>query len=193
VSTTEGGAGPAAPSPAVVAVSRSAGHRFSKQPVAVVRVLAGIGVEGDCHAGRTVQHLSRVRRDPSQPNLRQVHLIGAELLAELAEEGYDVPPGGLGENVLTSGIDLHALSRGTRLRMGTAMLAVTGLRNPCRQIDAFRTGLLSRGVGRDDSGRVHRRAGVMAVVLVGGTISPGDLIGVDPPAVGDAGGVLEVV
>lgn len=180
-----------APRRFVVAVSRSVAHSFSKQPVTDIAVIAGIGVEGDCHAGRTVQHLSRVRRDPSRPNLRQVHLIGAELLAELGEDGYDVPPGGLGENVLTSGLDLHALTRGTRLELGSAVLEVTGLRNPCRQIGAFRTGLLSQVVGRDVEGRIRRRAGVMAVVLVGGTIRPGDVIDV-AEAVG-SGEALEVV
>jgi hypothetical protein len=179
--------------PAVVAVCASGTHRFSKDPVEVVRMEAGLGVVGDCHAGRTVQHRSRVRRDPTQPNLRQVHLVAAELLAELCEQGYDVAPGGLGENVTTRGVDLLALPRGSRLELGSAVLEVTGLRNPCVQIDRFRSGLLGTVVGRDETGAVVRRAGVMAVVVAGGWVRPGDAIRVVPPAGAAAGEPLEVV
>lgn len=163
----------------VVAVSRSAVHGFSKQPAPQVELVAGLGVVGDAHAGATVQHLSRVRRDPTQPNLRQVHLLHAELLDRLG-----LQPGELGENVTTRGVDLLGLSEGTRLRLGPeAVVQVTGLRNPCVQIERHREGLLAQVLGRDDAGEVVRQAGVMAVVLVGGAVRPGEPVTVEPPAV----------
>lgn len=170
----------------VLAVHRDERHRFSKVPADRIRLLAGLGVEGDAHLGTTVQHRSRVARDPSQPNLRQVHLLHDELLAELAEQGYDVPPGGLGENVTTRGVDLLSLPTGARLHLGAqAIVEVTGLRNPCWQIDAYRKGVLARVVGRGADGSVVRRAGVMGVVIEGGVVHPGDPLGVvlpDSPA-----------
>jgi hypothetical protein len=169
--------------PRVVAVSRDHEHRFSKPSLPAIRLVAGLGVEGDAHAGVTVRHRSRVAADPTQPNLRQVHLIHAELFPELAAAGFDVGPGQLGENVTTSGLDLLALPRGTHLRLGNeAVLEVTGLRNPCRQIDAFRPGLLREVVARAADGSIVRRAGVMAVVVTGGTVRPDDRIAVHLPA-----------
>jgi MOSC domain-containing protein YiiM len=166
----------------VVSVSRLAEHRFSKSPIDAIRLLAGLGVEGDAHCGDKVKHRSRVRQDPSQPNLRQVHLIHAELFDELAARGFEVAPGDLGENVSTFGIDLLGLSTGTVLRIGeTATVRITGLRNPCAQIDEFNRGLLSAVVGRDDGGNVVRKAGVMGVVLVGGPVRAGDSIVIEQP------------
>ena len=166
----------------VEAVHRSARHEFSKTPVDEVVLVAGLGVDGDCHAGARVQHRSRVRRDPAQPNLRQVHLIGAELVEELVAAGHDVAPGDLGENVTTRGVDLLGLPTGTTLRLGReALVTLTGLRNPCTQIEAFSAGMLARVVGRDTDGAVVRRAGVMAVVVLGGTVAPGDGIEVSLP------------
>ena len=168
--------------PYVVAVSVSPSHRFSKEPVEVVRLVEGHGVAGDSHAGATVQHLSRVRRDPSQPNLRQVHLIAAELLDELAGLGHPVQPGLLGENVTTRGVDLLGLPAGTVLQMGTeAEVEVTGLRNPCVQIDRFSPGLLAEVLGRDAAGEVVRRAGVMGVVRRSGDVRMGDPLSVVLP------------
>ena len=160
----------------LLAVSRSAAHDFGKTPTAEVTLVEGLGVEGDCHAGRTVQHLSRVRRDPTQPNLRQVHLIHAELLEELNDAGFDVIPGALGENLTTLGVDILALPRGSRLTIGEAVIEVTGLRNPCVQLDRFRAGLQRAVLDRDEDGAVVRRAGVMGVVLAGGVVRPGDRI-----------------
>ena len=169
--------------PRVVAVSLSGTHRFSKQPTEVVRLVEGHGVEGDAHAGATVQHLSRVRRDPSQPNLRQVHLIAGELLDELAGLGHPVEPGLLGENVTTRGVDLLRLPTGTVLRLGSdAEVEVTGLRNPCAQIDRFSPGLLAEVLGRDAAGEVVRRAGVMGVVRRSGDVRVGDPLTVVLPA-----------
>lgn len=166
----------------MTAVSASAGHHFSKRAQSRVTLLAGLGVEGDGHAGPTVQHLSRVRRDPSQPNLRQVHLIAAELHDELAAAGFSVAPGDLGENVTTRGVDLLALPTGALLRLGPeAVVEVTGLRNPCQQIDGFRRGLLSQVARRGADGSVVRRAGVMGVVLVGGKVAAGDAVVVEHP------------
>lgn len=168
---------------AVVAVSRDGEHRFSKQVVPAITLLQGQGVQGDAHAGVTVQHRSRVAVDPSQPNLRQVHLIAGELLDELSDAGFAVKPGDLGENVTTRGVDLLGLPRGTRLRLGAdAVVEVTGLRNPCAQIDGFQSGLLKQVVGRDADGAVVRRAGIMGVVLRGGRVEPGDAVAVELPA-----------
>lgn len=172
---------PSAPA-SVQAVHLSARHGFSKQPSGQVHLVAGLGVDGDCHAGAQVQHRSRVRRDPTQPNLRQVHLVAGELLDELAAAGHAVAPGDLGENVTTRGLDLLALPTGTTLRLGgTAMLSLTGLRNPCRQIEAFSTGLLAQVAHRDADGAVVRRAGVMAVVVLGGPVAAGDVVEVALP------------
>ncbi|WP_380168742.1 MOSC domain-containing protein [Jannaschia sp. R86511] len=166
----------------VEAVHRSGQHEFSKAREDQVDLVAGLGVAGDCHAGAQVQHRSRVRRDPTQPNLRQVHLVAGELLDELAAAGHDVGPGDLGENVTTRGVDLLGLATGATLRLGPdALVTVTGLRNPCRQIEAFSTGMLARVAHRDHDGTVVRRAGVMGVVVLGGTVSPGDQVLVAPP------------
>jgi MOSC domain-containing protein YiiM len=171
------------PSGVVVAVHRDATHRFTKAPVDRITLLAGLGVEGDAHAGRTVQHRSRVRRDPTQPNLRQVHLMHAELLEGVTGLGYDVAPGNLGENVTTRGVDLLDLPVGAVLHLGPdAQVEITGLRNPCVQIDRFRTGLLKEMVRTTDDGTVVRLAGVMGVVTVGGDVRPGDVVRVSLPA-----------
>jgi hypothetical protein len=161
----------------IVAVALSAAHEFSKQVVASARLREGLGVEGDCHLGRTVQHRSRVAVDPSQPNLRQVHLIHEELLSELNAQGFDVRPGAMGENVTTRGIDLLCLPRGARLCLGAeAEVELTGLRNPCRQIDDFRPGLLAAVLDRAPDGALVRKSGVMAVVTRSGLVSAGDPI-----------------
>lgn len=167
----------------VVAVHRDAAHRFSKAPVEAISLRAGRGVLGDAHFGSTVQHRSRVRRDPSAPNLRQVHLVGVELLDELVAHGFRVAPGVIGENVTTRGLDLVALPTGTRLDFDSgAALEVTGLRNPCVQLDGYQDGLLRAVLDRDPAGRLIRRAGVMAVVLSDGVVRPGDPISVRLPS-----------
>ncbi|MER6300298.1 MOSC domain-containing protein [Kitasatospora sp. NPDC001539] len=166
----------------VVAVSSNAEYSFSKPNREGIRLLAGLGVEGDVHAGVTVKHRSRVAQDPSQPNLRQVHLIHRELLTELGESGYEVAPGALGENITTEGVDLLALPVGAVLRIGPeAEVEVTGLRNPCAQIDAYRAGLLKQVVGRAADGSIVRRAGIMGVVRTGGPVRPGDTVTVELP------------
>ncbi|MDT0332118.1 MOSC domain-containing protein [Nocardiopsis lambiniae] len=158
----------------VESVSSGAKHTFGKPVRERVRLLAGLGVEGDAHLGVTVKHRSRVAVDPTRPNLRQVHLIHAELLEELAAAGFAVAPGELGENVTTRGIDLLGLSRGTVLCLGPwARVEVTGLRNPCAQIDAFSPGLLKKVVGRGPDGGIVRRAGIMGIVVAGGVVEPG--------------------
>lgn len=165
--------------PHVVAVSRDQLHRFSKTIVDEITLIERWGVEGDAHAGRTVQHRSRVARDPSQPNLRQVHLMHAELFDELRGAGYSVVAGEMGENVTTRGIDLLNLPTGTQLRFGEgAIVTITGLRNPCQQINTFEPGLLREVLGRAEDGSVERKGGVMAVVIVGGVVRPNDPISV---------------
>ncbi len=167
----------------VVSVNRSPVHRFSKEPVPAVRLLEGLGLEGDAHAGATVQHRSRVARDPSLPNLRQVHLLHAELLDVLAERGHQVRAGDLGENITTVGIDLLGLPVGTQLELGDrAVVTVTGLRNPCVQIESFRSGLLAEVVRRAEDGSIVRLAGIMGVVSAGGIVRAGDPIAVRYPA-----------
>ncbi|CAM5350638.1 hypothetical protein SAVIM338S_01202 [Streptomyces avidinii] len=168
----------------VVAVSSNGVYSFTKPTRESITLLAGLGVEGDVHAGVTVKHRSRVAQDPTQPNLRQVHLIHRELFDEVGEAGFEVEPGKLGENVTTEGVDLLGLPAGTLLRLGAdAVVEVTGLRNPCLQIDAFQHGLLKQVVSRDDEGNLLRKAGIMGVVHQGGTIRPGDTIEITlPPA-----------
>ena len=166
----------------VVAVSRSADHRFSKISVSRIELIAGMGVAGDAHQGVTVKHRSRVRQDPSQPNLRQVHLVCAELLRELKEQGFAVAPGVIGENVLTHGLDLLELPVDALLRFnGGACVRLTGLRNPCSQLDDYQSGLMAAVLGRDAEGRLIRKAGVMAVVSAGGTVARGDGISIELP------------
>lgn len=166
----------------VVSVSRDPGHGFSKPVCDDIRLLAGLGVAGDAHCGVTVKHRSRVRIDPTQPNLRQVHLLQYELFGELAAAGFEIEPGQMGENVLTRGLDLLRLPTGARLRLGgEALVEITGLRNPCAQIETFRPGLLAAVLGRDADGGLVRKAGVMAIVIEGGTVRPGDAIALTLP------------
>lgn len=167
----------------VTAVSRSREHTFTKPTVTSVTLVAGHGVEGDAHQGITVKHRSRVARDPSAPNLRQVHLIHSELFDDLRAAGFEVRPGQLGENITTRGIDLLGLPTGTLLRLGAdAVVEVTGLRNPCVQIDHFQQGVLAQVASRDERGEVIRRAGIMSIVLTGGPVLPGDDVIVELPA-----------
>ena len=166
----------------VVAVSRSETHGFSKANQDSIRLIAGLGVEGDTHSGVTVQHRSRAAQDPSQPNLRQVHLIHSELFEELHAAGFDVSAGQMGENITTRGIDLLGLPTATRLTLGNhAVVEVTGLRNPCAQLDNFLPGLTSAVLVHDAAGNLVRKAGVMGIVLVGGEVSAGDGISVILP------------
>jgi hypothetical protein len=168
----------------VTAVSRSTRHSFSKPNQERVRLLAGLGVEGDAHLGVTVQHRSRVASDPTRPNLRQVHLLHAELHDELRAAGFPVSAGEMGENVTTRGIDLLGLPTGARLHLGeAAVIEVTGLRNPCAQLDGFQPGLMAAVLGRDAHGHLIRKAGIMGVVVIDGEVRPGDSVRVEvPPA-----------
>jgi len=169
--------------PIVTAVALSATHTFSKPIVPMIMLIEGLGVEGDAHLGVTVKHRSRVRADPTQPNLRQVHLIQAELHDELQLAGFNVAEGTMGENITTRGIDLLALPRGARLRIGAdAVVEITGLRNPCVQLDHYQKGLTAAVLGRNPDGSLQRRAGVMGIVIEGGAVSPGDSIRTELPA-----------
>src|SRR3954452_19068848 len=166
----------------VAAVSRSPTHSMSKPTGDCIRLVAGLGVEGDAHQGVTVKHRSRVAKDPTTPNLRQVHLIHAELFDELRGGGFAVAPGLMGENVTTSGVDLLALPTGTRLHLGgAAVVEVTGLRNPCRQLERVQPGLMAATLDRDGDGNLIRKAGIMAIVIAGGIVREGDPIGVELP------------
>ena len=167
----------------VVAVSLSPAHNMKKDNQPEIRLLAGLGVECDTHSGITVQHRSRVARDPSQPNLRQVHLIHTELHEELRQAGFKLATGQMGENITTQGIDLLGLPTGTRLHLGDeAVIEVTGLRNPCTQLDGLQPGLMKAVLDRDEEGNLIRKAGVMAVVIVSGAVRPGDEIRIELPA-----------
>lgn len=179
------------PSGSVVAVHRNSAHEFSKQSVDQITLLPGLGIEGDAHMGPRVKHRSRVERNPDQPNLRQVHFVASELLDEVNAAGFEVAPGAIGENVTTKGLDLINLPVGTTLRIGDCLLSLTGLRNPCVQIDAFQDGLQGAMLGRDDDGKLVRKTGVMSVVINGGSISPGDTIEVALPP-GDPMPMLQV-
>ena len=165
----------------VASVSLNARHGFSKPLADRLNLLEGLGIEGDAHCGQTVKHRSRVAVDPTQPNLRQVHLIHEELFVELAVKGFAVRPGDLGENITTSGIDLLALPTGATLAIGSAMIEITGLRNPCRQLDDFQPGLMKAVLDRAADGSLIRKAGIMGVVRSGGLVAPGDRIVITLP------------
>jgi MOSC domain-containing protein YiiM len=167
----------------VIAVASSATHTLTKPTAPSIRLLAGLGVAGDAHMDERVKHCSRVARDPTQPNLRQVHLIHAELFDELRAAGFDVAPGQMGENITTSGVDLLGLRTGTRLRFGDpAIVEVTGLRNPCAQLDRIQPGTLKATLDLDADGNLVRKAGIMGVVIARGEIRPGDAVRIDLPA-----------
>jgi len=166
----------------VTAVACSPGHTMQKPQQAMIRLVVRLGVEGDAHFGETVKHRSRVALDPTQPNLRQVHLIHAELHDELRELGFDLAAGEMGENVTTRGVDLLGLPTGARLRLGaTAVVEITGLRNPCKQLDGLKPQLMAAVLDRDADGQLVRKSGVMGVVLEGGEIRPGDTIEIEQP------------
>ena len=172
---------PDVPSGVVAAVSCDTGHNFTKPNVDSIELIAGLGVKGDAHLGETVQHLVRVREDPTRPNMRQVHLIHGELHDELKQQGFSLGPGDIGENITTRGIDLLSLPRGTRLHVGRdAVVEVTGLRTPCKQIERFQPGLLA-AVSQDANGNVFFKSGVMGIVLNGGVVKAGDAIRVELP------------
>ena len=167
----------------VAAVSCSSSHSFSKTNQMSIRLLAGLGVDGDAHQGKTVQHLSRMTGQAEAPNLRQVHLLHAELLDDIRSMGFEVQPGDIGENITTRGLELLSLPRGTRLQLGeTALVEVTGLRNPCVQLDRFQNGLMEAMLVRDARGRItERKSGVMSIVIADGEVCPGDGIRVELP------------
>ncbi len=166
----------------VAGVSLRRGHHFSKAPSLSIRLIRGLGVDGDAHMGETVKHRSRVRKDPTLPNLRQVHLMHAELFDGLHAQGFTVKPGDLGENITTSGIDLLALPSAARLHLGdSAVVEITGLRNPCVQIDRFQQGLMAATLDRDANGDLVRKAGIMGIVVAGGDVRPGDGVRVELP------------
>jgi MOSC domain-containing protein YiiM len=166
----------------VTAVSKSAKHLMSKGSVEKIKLLKDLGVEGDAHMGKTVKHRSRVAKDPNQPNLRQVHLIHSELHEELAEAGFNISAGQMGENITTQGIDLLSLPKGTQLHIGVeAIVEVTGLRNPCHQLNSIQEGLMKAVLDRDEEGNLIRKSGIMGIVLRGGEIKVGDAIRVELP------------
>lgn len=166
----------------VESVSRNLKHTFSKYTENEILLVAGLGVEGDAHFGKTVKHRSRVRVDPEQPNLRQVHIIHSELFRELKSKGHRVLPGEMGENITTTGIDLLGLPTGCRLMIGKdAVVEITGLRNPCSQLDDLQDGLMRAVLEKDQDGNVIRKAGVMGVVISGGYVRTGDGIEVRFP------------
>lgn len=169
--------------PVVTAVHASGTHSFSKAGRAWITLLRGLGVQGDAHCGELVRHRSRVARDPTRPNLRQVHLLHAELHEALAAQGFAVAAGEMGENITTRGLDLLTLPTGTRLQIGdAAVVELTGLRNPCVQLDNFRIGLMAAVLDRDANGGLIRKAGVMSIVLAGGVVRAGDSIRVTLPS-----------
>ena len=166
----------------VKAVSRSATHTLIKPNEETIQLRAGYGVEGDAHAGETVKHLSRILKFGKAPNLRQVHLIHEELFEELRDAGFSVSPGQMGENVTTQGVDLLALPKGARLHLGNdAVIEITGLRNPCRQLNRIQPGLMAATLARDVAGNLRRKAGVMGIVLAGGAVRPGDPVRIELP------------
>lgn len=161
----------------VVSLSTSPTHSMSKKKVTQVELIKGIGISGDAHAGKKVKHRSRVRQNPDQPNLRQVHLIHSELFEELSTKGFMIKAGEMGENITTKGIDLLALSKGCILSIGSDVkVEITGLRNPCDQLNGLQEGLLNAVLDKDGNGKLIRKAGIMGVVLTSGIVKNGDKI-----------------
>lgn len=166
----------------VIAVSVSSTHSFQKFEQKSIQLIAGIGIKGDTHAGKTVQHRSRVAKNPNQPNLRQVHLIHSELHTELNNSGFNISPGDMGENITTQGIDLLGLPKDTRLHIGNkAIVQITGLRNPCAQLNNFQSGLMAAVLDKDEKGNIVRKAGVMSIVIADGIVKTGDNIRIELP------------
>jgi len=165
----------------VVALSKSGSHTFNKYNCDGLTLLAGLGVEGDAHMGKTVKHRSRVKKDPTTPNLRQVHLMHAELFDELSEKGFTVHPGEMGENITTRGIDLLNLPKDTVLKIGATEIVITGLRNPCSQLESIQTGLMKAVLDTNEQGELVRKAGIMGIVQAGGDIATNDTIFVELP------------
>ncbi|BDS12158.1 MOSC domain-containing protein [Aureispira anguillae] len=166
----------------VVALSKRASHQISKINHTQLKLLEGIGVEGDVHAGKTVKHRSRVAIDPNQPNLRQVHLIHSELFEELLSKGFQISAGQMGENITTQGIKLLELPKDTLLYIGEqAIVKITGLRNPCHQLNGLQEGLLKAVLDKDEQGNLIRKAGIMGIVLRGGSIALDDVIRIELP------------
>jgi len=166
----------------VVMVSASGTHSFTKQNQKSIKLIKGLGIEGDAHMGEKVQHLSRIKQNPDQPNLRQVHLLHHELFDELSKNGYIVHPGDVGENITTRGIDILGLPTGTKLHIGKeAVVEITGLRNPCQQMNKFQPGLMQACIDHDDDGNPIKKGGIMSIVLEGGLVFPGDTIVIEYP------------
>jgi MOSC domain-containing protein YiiM len=165
----------------VIAVACDSEYQFSKQTQNSIRLLEGLGIEGDAHSGKTVKHRHLVKKNPATPNLRQVHLIHEELFDELRIQGFDLQAGDIGENVLTRGIDLLGLPKGTRLTIGKAVIEVTGLRNPCYQLDKFKKGLMKACIDNDADGKIVFKSGIMSIVIASGVIKPGDVISIELP------------
>jgi MOSC domain-containing protein YiiM len=165
----------------VVAVSARKGHGVGKTPRDNIVLQGGLGVQGDAHRGETVKHRSRARFNPSLPNLRQVHIMHVELFDELADKGFSVAPGQMGENISTRGIDLLGLPTGAHLKIGESVIELTGLRNPCIQLERMMPGLMAACLDRDADDNLVRKAGVMGIVITSGAVGPGDTILVELP------------
>ncbi len=167
----------------IIALSKSPFHTFTKTPEHSVRLLEGLGVDGDTHSGKTDQHRSHAARNPNAPNLRQVHLIHSELHDELREKGFKVGPGQMGENITTRGVDLLSLPAGTRLHLGKhAIVELTGLRNPCKQLNTIQDKLMQATIEKKADGTILRKSGVMSIVIAGGDVFLNDAIRVELPA-----------
>jgi MOSC domain-containing protein YiiM len=163
----------------VVAVHRKEEYGVFKEIQESVHLVKGFGVQGDAHMGTLVQHRYNKKQNPNQPNLRQVHLIQAELFDDLKELGLIVKPGEMGENITTRNIDIINLPLDTKLHLGdSAILQLTGLREPCGQLNTVQKGL--KNAVLDESGK--SRVGVMSVVLRGGAVKADDLIRVELPS-----------
>jgi MOSC domain-containing protein YiiM len=161
----------------VKSVSKSLSHTFSKNVVGQIKLIEGLGVEDDVHLGKTVKHQYLAKKYPTSANLRQVHLIHYELIEELNENGFSVSDGDLGENITTIGIDLLNLPTDTILKIGNeAVVKITGLRNPCVQLDMFQKGLLKAVIEKDENGNVIRKCGIMGIVIKSGIVRIDDAI-----------------
>ncbi len=141
---------------AVVSVNISRTKGVRKAPVLGCRVVPGLGLEGDAHAG---------------DGHRQVSLLALESIEKMRVEGLDVGPGDFAENITTSGLELVSLPVGTVLRVGGgARLEVSQIGKVCHDRCA---------IFEQAGDCVMPREGIFARVLAGGQIGPGDRVEVE--------------
>jgi len=159
----------------VLALCRNENPGIPKIQVDSIQLVEEFGVEGDYHAGKTIRHRYLAKKDPDQPNHRQVLLIDAKILGDLDQRGIRIIPGQMGENIVCYGIDVMLLEIGTRFTAGEALLEITEARHPCHQLNDSHPDLY-QAVIEEIGGEEIYSAGVFARVIRGGNVDAGNSI-----------------